>query len=134
MNEIQRKVTMFNVAFGIPVETEPTFKHGLRLGMKPNLVQEEAEELAIAVGNRDMVAIADALGDLLYVTFGMAIELGLDMDRVVSAIHKSNMTKLTLDGKPILREDGKILKSDRYQPPDLGFANVLSHAITQGGN
>jgi predicted HAD superfamily Cof-like phosphohydrolase len=67
----------------------------------------------------DVVAAADALGDLEYVTNGMALGMGIDLPAVVKEIHRSNMTKLGEDGEPIFREDGKVLKGPNYEPPNL---------------
>jgi NTP pyrophosphatase (non-canonical NTP hydrolase) len=89
------------------------------------LIREETEELAQAIDRQNLVAIADALGDIVYVTFGAALTYGIDLDAVLAEIHRSNMTKLDRDGRPILREDGKVLKGPDYSPPDL--ASVLSN-------
>ena len=81
--------------------------------------REETEELAEAAERRDVVAIADALADLVYVAYGSAITYGIDLDAVLSEVHRSNMSKLDADGRPLLREDGKVLKSRWYSPPDV---------------
>jgi len=83
------------------------------------LIAEELRELTDALGNDNLVEAADAIADLLYVTYGTAVEMGLPADALVSEVHRSNMTKLGEDGKPILREDGKILKGPGYQAPDI---------------
>lgn len=71
------------------------------------------------VSETDVVAVADALGDLEYVVNGMALGMGIPLPDVVEEIHRSNMTKLGADGKPIYREDGKVLKGENYEPPRL---------------
>lgn len=114
------KVKEFMNAFGHPVLDTPTLIEdeaweAMRLG----LIEEEFNELKEAVAARDLVAIADALGDLEYVINGMALGTGIDLPAVVEEIHRSNMTKLGEDGQPIYREDGKILKGDSYEPPNL---------------
>ena len=90
-----------------------------RLKMRMGLVTEEAEELQEAVDARDEVEIADALGDLVYVVCGFALEIGLDLKAVLREIHASNMTKLNSDGQVLRREDGKVLKGDLFQRPNI---------------
>lgn len=112
-------VKNFHLIFRRPIRNEPTVlpkKDGL---MRVDLVFEEAEELEDAIARNDLVAIADALADLLYVTYGTAVEMGIDVDRVFAEVHRSNMTKLGQDGKPILRSDGKVLKGPGYEPPNI---------------
>lgn len=87
--------------------------------MRIDLIDEELDELKEAVEDRDIIAIADALGDLEYVVNGMALGCGIDLPAVVEEIHRSNMSKMGRDGKPIYREDGKVLKGEDYSPPDL---------------
>jgi predicted HAD superfamily Cof-like phosphohydrolase len=87
------------------------------------LLEEEVEEFAAASAARDLVEIADALGDLVYVAYGSAVTYGIDLDAVLAEVHRSNMSKLDADGHPVLRSDGKVMKSDRYTPPDV--AGVL---------
>ncbi|WP_168217974.1 acyltransferase domain-containing protein [Occultella kanbiaonis] len=121
-----------------------------RVPMRLALVAEELAELVQAVygdaaaaeleaafaraealddGRRDTVATADALGDLVYVVYGMAIECGIPLEHVLAEIHRSNLSKLGADGLPILREDGKILKGPAYTPPDLA-AVLARHGWT----
>lgn len=137
------RVREFHETFGHPVADEPTIANDDRLVLRLALILEEAIELADAMGfatddlkdsadymlnkigprvyedDVDIVAVADALGDLEYVTNGAALEMGIDLPAVVTEIHRSNMTKLGPDGKPIYREDGKILKGEGYEPPNL---------------
>jgi predicted HAD superfamily Cof-like phosphohydrolase len=86
-----------------------------------NLMAEENQEYLDAVNDNDVVGIADALGDMLYILLGTALEHGLHnhLDRVFNEIHRSNMSKMGEDGKPIRREDGKILKGKNYFPPNI---------------
>lgn len=113
-------VREFHETFGHPVADEPNLNVDReREELRVELIREEWEELQEAVADNDVVAIADALGDLEYVINGMALEYGIDLPAVVAEIHRSNMTKLGPDGKPIYREDGKILKSEAYEQPDL---------------
>lgn len=87
--------------------------------MRFSLIDEEFNELVDALGNLDIVEVADALADLVYVIYGAALTIGIDLDACIDEVHRSNMSKLDADGKPIFREDGKILKSDLYEPPNL---------------
>lgn len=90
--------------------------------MRHEIMREENEEYREACEKGDLVAIADALGDLLYVLCGTIIAHGLQghITAVMEEIHRSNMSKLDANGHPILRADGKIMKGDHYFPPDLG--------------
>jgi predicted HAD superfamily Cof-like phosphohydrolase len=113
-------VREFHSAIGGTMNSTPTVcvpnqLQDLRLG----LIKEEVQELADAISAHDLVAIADALGDIVYVTFGAALTFGVDLDAIIAEIHRSNMTKLGRDGKPILRSDGKVLKGPDYSPPRL---------------
>jgi predicted HAD superfamily Cof-like phosphohydrolase len=89
--------------------------------LRYNLIKEENEEYLEACKNGDIVEIADALGDILYIALGSLLKHGLQykIDEVFDEIHRSNMSKLDKDGRPIFREDGKVLKSDLYFRPDI---------------
>jgi predicted HAD superfamily Cof-like phosphohydrolase len=89
--------------------------------LRYNLIKEENDEYLEAARRGDLVEIADALGDQLYILFGTILRHGLQykIEEVYDEIHRSNMSKLDADGKPIFREDGKIMKSDRYFKPDI---------------
>lgn len=113
-------VREFMEKFGHPVFDEPQLIADADWEeMRVELIREEVKELEDAVASRDLVGIADALGDLEYVVNGMALGCGIDLPAVVREIHRSNMTKLGQDGKPIWREDGKVLKGPGYEEPDL---------------
>ena len=119
-------VREFQVAVGGVTNKIPTINLSAQLQeLRLGLIKEETQELAQAIERQNLIAIADALGDIAYVTFGAALTYGIDLDAVLAEIHRSNMTKLNRDGKPILREDGKVLKGPDYSPPDL--ASVLSN-------
>jgi predicted HAD superfamily Cof-like phosphohydrolase len=120
-------VRTFHKAFGLPVRTIPTAdipekEQHLRF----NLMKEENEEYLEAVKNGDLVEIADALGDMLYILCGTINAHGLQekMAPVFEEIQRSNMSKLDANGLPIYREDGKVMKSDRYFKPDI--ASILA--------
>lgn len=91
--------------------------------LRLDLLEEEFSEYLQALYESDRVALADALGDMLYIIHGTALAYGFDLDAVLEEIHRSNMTKLGEDGKPLYREDGKVLKGPNYEPPNI--AGVL---------
>lgn len=111
------KVAEFMNAFGQDVETEPTWTSVSEL--RYDLIDEELKELRQAIDERNIVEIADALTDLLYVVYGAGHSFGLDLDKCFEEVHNSNMTKLGPEGKPIYREDGKVMKGPGYRAPDL---------------
>ena len=113
------KVGDFMEAFGQKVEMEPTWPDFNTRELRLELIQEELEELSDAVADRDMIQIADALTDLLYVVYGAGHAFGLDLDECFEEVHRSNMSKLGENGRPIHREDGKVMKGPGYFEPDL---------------
>ena len=90
--------------------------------LRHRLIQEELDELYAALADGDLVEVADALADLDYVVNGAAIAFGINLPVVTKEVHRSNMTKLGEDGKPVLREDGKVLKGPNYEPPNIEWA------------
>lgn len=127
-------VREFHEKFGHPIADEPTALTIDYQLMRLELIREELVELYEACGYdakaiaeatverwdaTDIVEVADALGDLEYVVNGFAVSAGIDLPAVVTEIHRSNMTKLGEDGKPIYREDGKVLKGPNYEEPQL---------------
>lgn len=113
----------FMEAFGQIVEPEPIIPDDMIVDLRVDLIAEEFLELREAVANENIVEIADALTDLLYVVYGAGHAFGIDLDECFLEVHASNMSKLDDDGQPIYREDGKVLKSDNYFKPNL--ASVL---------
>jgi predicted HAD superfamily Cof-like phosphohydrolase len=113
-------VREFHHAFGVPAPEHSTghVDEELRRSREA-LMTEELKELLDAMGREDLVAIADGLADLLYVVFGTAVAYGIPMDEVFAEVHRSNMTKLGPDGKPIIGEEGKRLKGPGYVPPNI---------------
>ena len=97
----------------------PSFPEDSVQRLRLDLIEEELDELQMAVDNQDMVEVADALTDLLYVVYGAGHAFGIDLDECFCEVHRSNLSKLGPDFKPIKREDGKVLKPDTYSPPDL---------------
>jgi len=119
-------VKEFHAAFGLGFSETPKGDLGEAINMlRYNLMKEENEEYLEAVQNNDMVEIADALGDMLYILCGTIIEHGLQhkIEAVFDEIQRSNMSKLGQDGKPIYREDGKVMKGPNYFKPD--FTEIL---------
>lgn len=121
MNEDIKAVEKFHSTFLAPVGSKPGLISKDRFELRYKLIKEELEEYLEACKNDDLVEIADALGDILYVTFGSIVEHGLQekMKPIFDEIQASNMSKLGEDGKPIFREDGKILKGPNYFKPNI---------------
>jgi predicted HAD superfamily Cof-like phosphohydrolase len=109
----------FMEAFGQDVLCEPTWPDRDVIDLRIDLIEEELEELEVAVANSDMVEVADALTDLLYVIYGAGHAFGIDLDACFEEVHRSNLTKLGPDGRAIRREDGKIMKSENFEEPNL---------------
>ena len=115
-------VHKFHKAFGLGIKDEPIANIGKdRNLLRFNLMKEENEEYLEAAENNDLVEVADALGDMLYILCGTIIEHGMQdkIEAVFSEIQRSNMSKLDVDGKPIYREDGKVLKGPNYFKPNI---------------
>ena len=115
-------VRQFHTAFGLGMKEEPTADLGLAKNtLRFNLMKEENEEYLEAANNNDLVEVADALGDMLYILCGTSIEHGMQhkIEEVFDEIQRSNMSKLGEDGKPIYREDGKVLKGPNYFKPSI---------------
>ena len=105
--------------FGQEVKSSPEFATEDILQLRGELIVEELTELRDAVDANDIVAVADALTDLLYVIYGAGAALGIDLDACFKEVHSSNMSKLMPDGTVLRREDGKVLKGPNYFVPDL---------------
>ena len=113
------KVKNFMETFGQDVKTSPEVPDAETVSLRIELIAEEVEELWNACENKDIVEIADALTDILYVTYGAGHAFGIDLDRCFDEVQRSNMSKLDEDGNPIYREDGKVMKGPNYSEPDL---------------
>ena len=109
----------FMEVFGQEVNFVPTLRDQETQDLRIDLIQEELDELQLAFTNKDIVEVAVALTDLLYVVYGAGHAFGIDLDECFTEVHESNMSKLGEDGKPIYREDGKVLKGPGYFPPNL---------------
>ncbi|NER15448.1 hypothetical protein GWK08_18485 [Leptobacterium flavescens] len=115
-------VAEFHKAFGLGVKEEPAaFLGEDKLKLRFNLMAEENEEYLEAARENDLVEVADALGDMLYILCGTILEHGMQykIEEVFEEIQRSNMSKLGEDGKPIYREDGKVMKGPNYFKPDI---------------
>ena len=122
MSDAIRKVQQFHEAFGVPIADRPTAALSAELvALRVRLMEEELAEYKAAAEAGDLVAIADALTDLAYVLFGTYISHGLQdaAEALFAEVHRSNMSKLDENGQPIYREDGKVLKSERFTEPEL---------------
>lgn len=112
-------VGIFMKTFGQEVKNKPEFPNTNIQTLRLKLIKEELQELEDAILDNDIVAVADALTDILYVTYGAGHSFGVDLDKCFSEVQRSNMSKLGVDGKPLYREDGKIMKGPYYKEPDL---------------
>ena len=112
-------VREFMMAFGQEVKTKPENPDNNTQALRYNLIKEELQELWDAQCQNDLVGVADALTDLLYVVYGAGHAYGIDLDKCFEEVQRSNMSKLGADGKPIYREDGKVLKGPNFFQPNL---------------
>ena len=114
------KVGIFMKTFGQDVKNKPSFSTDKINKLRLDLIKEELNELSEAMKNRDLLEVADALTDILYVTYGAGHAFGINLDKCFSEVQQSNMSKLGEDGKPIYNAHGKVLKGPNYFKPDLG--------------
>ena len=113
------KVGTFMKTFGQEVKTKPSFSNEKINNLRINLIKEELQELKEAMNNKDLLEVADALTDILYVTYGAGHAFGIDLDKCFDEVQNSNMSKLGKNGKPIYNESGKVMKGPNYFKPDL---------------
>ena len=113
------KVGIFMKTFGQDVKNKPSFSTDKINKLRMDLIKEELDELTEAMKNKDLLEVADALTDLLYVTYGAGHAFGIDLDKCFEEVQNSNMSKLGEDGKPIYNEFGKVMKGPNYFKPDL---------------
>ena len=113
------KVGTFMKTFGQEVKTKPSFSTNKINKLRLDLIKEELRELTEAMNNNDLLEVADALTDILYVTYGAGHAFGINLDRCFEEVQNSNMSKLDDNGEPIYNEFGKVLKGPKYFKPDL---------------
>ena len=113
------KVGTFMKTFGQEVKTKPSLSTEKINKLRIDLIKEELQELTEAMNNKDLLEVADALTDILYVTYGAGHAFGIDLDQCFEEVQNSNMSKLDEKGKPIYNDSGKVMKGPNYFKPDL---------------
>ena len=113
------KVKKFMKTFGQEVKNKASLGTDQINQLRYNLIKEELEELRIAIEEKDLLEVADALTDILYVTYGAGHAFGIDLDKCFNEVQESNMSKPGEDGKPIYNEMGKVMKGPKYFKPNL---------------
>ena len=113
------RVRKFMETFGQEVKKKAQFPNKKIMALRYDLIKEELEELKLAMNNNDIKEVADALTDILYVTYGAGHAFGINLDKCFNEVQNSNMSKLGLDGKPIYNEKGKVMKGPNFFKPDL---------------
>jgi predicted HAD superfamily Cof-like phosphohydrolase len=114
-----QSVKKFMQTFGQEVKSKSEFPEEKITQLRCELIKEELEELNQAIKDKDIKEVADALTDILYVTYGAGHAFGIDLDKCFNEVQKSNMSKLGSNGKPIYNESGKVMKGPNYFKPDL---------------
>ena len=118
-----QKVKNFMETFGQEVKSRPSFSSDKINMLRYNLIKEELDEFKQALDNSDLLEVADALTDILYVTYGAGHAFGINLDACFEEVQNSNMSKLGTDGKPIYNDQGKVMKGPNYFKPDLSKFN-----------
>ena len=113
------KVKLFMLTYGQEVKTKSEFSDDKTNKLRVDLIKEELDELTNAIKENDLIEVADALTDILYVTYGAGHAFGIDLDKCFDEVQNSNMSKLGENGKPIYNEAGKVMKGPNYFKPDL---------------
>ena len=112
-------VKFFMETFGQEVKNKPSFSTDKINKLRYDLIKEELDELRVALENKDLLEVADALTDILYVAYGAGHAFGIDLDKCFEEVQNSNMSKLDENNKPIYNESGKVMKGPKYFKPDL---------------
>ena len=112
-------VKIFMETFGQMVKTKPSFPDDKTMQLRLALIQEELDELKVAMETKNLKEVADALTDILYVTYGAGYAYGINLDKCFKEVQRANMSKLGNDGKPIYNENGKVMKGPNYSKPNL---------------
>jgi len=113
------KVGLFMTTFGQEVKKKPSLSTDKINNLRTNLIEEELDEFKEAISKKDLKEVADALTDILYVTYGAGHAFGVNLDKCFEEVQNSNMSKLGKDGKPIFNENGKVMKGPNYFKPNL---------------
>jgi len=113
------KVGIFMKTFGQEVKSKPSFSTDKINKLRIDLIKEELDELKEAMDNNDLLEVADALTDILYVAYGAGHAFGINLDKCFDEVQNSNMSKLSENGEPIYNESGKVMKGQNYFKPDL---------------
>ena len=119
MKDALKKVHEFHEIFDTLIGTKPQFPDEDTRQLRRNILEEEFKEYQSAEAANDLIEVADALADIIYIALGTAISYGIPLDEVFNEVHASNMSKLDENGKPIYREDGKVLKGPNYFKPNI---------------
>jgi predicted HAD superfamily Cof-like phosphohydrolase len=127
MSNFYTDVRDFHIAFSQPVGDAPHLPDENERHLRKILLQEEVDEYLSAELENDLVEVADALADIIYIACGTAVSYGIPLDKVFEEVHRSNMAKL-VDGKPLKREDGKVIKPVGWTPPDIAGVLKKSHS------
>ena len=114
-----KDVKTFMATFGQMVRTKPQFPDEKTIQLRYDLIKEELNELEHAMKTKNLKEVADALTDILYVTYGAGYAYGIDLDKCFKEVQRANMSKLGTDGKPIYNEKGKVMKGPNYSEPNL---------------
>ena len=112
-------VKTFMETFGQMVRTKPQFPDEKTMQLRYDLIKEELNELELAMKTKNLKEVADALADILYVTYGAGYAYGIDLDKCFKEVQRANMSKLGIDGKPIYNDRGKVMKGPNYSEPNL---------------
>ena len=126
MSNFYTDVKDFHIAFGQRVGDKPELPDTKERTLRMKLLAEEMYEYTVAENENDLVEVADALADIIYIACGTAVAYGIPLDKVFAEVHRSNMAKL-VDGKPLYREDGKVMKPEGWTPPDVEGVLKKSH-------
>ncbi len=114
-----KQVKEFHETYNVPILPYPMFPTNDRIGLRISLIKEEIGELLIAIEQMNLVETADGIADAIVVLIGTALEFGIPLDKIMAEVHASNMSKLGEDGKPVIREDGKVLKGPNFFKPKI---------------
>jgi len=112
-------VKYFMEKYGQEIKTKSSFPNEKIIQLRYDLIKEELDELSLAIKEKDIIEVADALTDLLYVVYGAGHAFGIDLDKCFAEVQRSNLSKLDIDGKPIYNENGKVMKGPNYSKPNL---------------